>query len=300
MKSLVSFYKFVSLDNLPELRSALFNQAQRLKIKGTILLAPEGINGMLSGDPEGIHQFCAFLRADKRFEDLWFKESEHAEAAFSRLLVKVKKEIITMNRPEVDPTVATGKRLSAEDLLSWFRSGREFTIVDTRNDYEVAAGTFRGAINPDIKSFSEFPTWVDENLADARNQPVVTFCTGGVRCEKATAYMQDQGFSDVYQVDGGIISYLEKTRDADENYWDGDCVVFDRRKAVDKDLRPSSKSYCYVCLAQSDLDDHERCQDCSERMAVSQQERDLKGEKKQEQFWTRRAEFLQEMRQKWA
>ena len=165
------------------------------------------------------------------------------------MLVKVKKEIITM-RKDVDPLKKTGKNITPNDFKKWLDENKDIHVIDTRNDYEVNMGTFKTAVNPKIKSFTEFTTYINENKENFKDKPIVTFCTGGIRCEKATAYMMDKGLKDVYQLQGGIIKYFEETNPGKDDHWQGECVVFDKRKAITPKLTPSEKMICYICLSE--------------------------------------------------
>tara|TARA_B100000524_G_scaffold307761_1_gene183366 strand:+ start:1266 stop:2141 length:876 start_codon:yes stop_codon:yes gene_type:complete len=253
---IISFYKFIKLKNLPKIKEQIFEKSLKTKLKGTILLAEEGINGMISGTFESIKTFEEFLGTFQEFNDLEYKTSYYDKTPFRRMLVKVKKEIITMRRC-VSPQKETGQYLQPKDLKKWFDDRKDMTILDTRNTYEVAAGTFEGALDPKIESFEGFARFIDKNAEKLKsNKPIVTFCTGGIRCEKATAYMLQKGIKNVYQVEGGILKYLEETKGEEKNHWRGECVVFDKRKAVDKNLEPTEKLLCYICLLEFSKDDY--------------------------------------------
>ncbi|MEM9243247.1 MAG: rhodanese-like domain-containing protein [Pseudomonadota bacterium] len=241
----ISAYKFIKLENLPRLRVDLMQQCQALAFKGTILLSTEGMNLALAGTEAAVNQFADYLAADERFADIILKRSLSPKQPFRRLRVRVKPEIIRLNKPEIAPAQHTVSHLDAETLKQWLDEGRELTLLDTRNDYEVSVGTFEGAIDLDIETFTEFPDAVKEKLAQHdKNKPVVMFCTGGVRCEKAGPAMEQQGFKKIYQLEGGILKYLETCGDA---HWQGECFVFDDRVAVDTKLNPSNKGYCPNC-----------------------------------------------------
>ena len=213
---------------------------------GTILLAEEGINGNVSGSLEALKALQAFL------EDLWqgdwnLKFSSWEGKPFRRMLVKLKKEIITMGREHGDQSPG-GSYLEPQELMEWYQEGRPMVLLDTRNLYESQLGSFQGALKADIHHFGAFPQWLKAH-PELKEKTLVTFCTGGIRCEKATAHMKEEGFQEVYQLKGGILNYLEKAQKmGGEEYWEGDCVVFDRRKALAKDLKPSPFSICYICL----------------------------------------------------
>ena len=304
----LGFYKFVQLNQLETLRSTLLNRANELSIKGKIIIAEEGINGMLSGSQLSIKEYKDFLCQIDEFSDLEFKENLYPkdEHLFGRMLIKIKDQIITL-RQDVDPVNNTGNYLAPLDFLKWQEDQEDFLIVDTRNTYEVNLGTFRNAIDPKIESFDEFPQWVDTCLKDQKDKKIVTFCTGGIRCEKATAYMKAAGFKDVYQIKGGIINYLEKTKDKDSNYWEGECVVFDKRKAVNSKLEPTHKSMCYVCLCELTPDNtqsfktdtDQACKSCETKMHEAHQKRLKRGQARHEFNLMKRATLLKEEREKY-
>lgn len=236
----VSCYKFVTLDALPVLQQALTAHCMALGLKGTILLAPEGINIFLAGDSAALAAFFATLRADPRFADLQPKESVSSAAPFKRLRVRIKKEIITMKLPQLRPEAQRAPAVNAATLKRWLDrgvddAGREVVMLDTRNDYEVAEGRFRNALDYRIARFSEFPERFAQYRAALADKTVVSYCTGGIRCEKAALHMQQQGLSHVYQLDGGILKYFEE---ADGAHFEGRCFVFDERYALDATLRP--------------------------------------------------------------
>ena len=242
----VSAYKFVSLDKdrLPELKLELLEQAKSHDLKGTILISTEGINLFIAGTPENIQSYKAFLSAYKEFDGLPFKDSPSAGKPFTRMLVRIKKEIISMGCEEIKPEQYTSPHLSAEQLKAWYDENKEMVILDTRNTYEVKLGTFENAIDLDIETFRAFPEAVKKLPESMKDKPVVTFCTGGIRCEKAAAYMNGLGFKDVYQLDGGILKYFET---CGGDHYDGECFVFDKRVAVDSDLAETTTQQCYAC-----------------------------------------------------
>jgi UPF0176 protein len=272
----IAYYKFVSIENPSELRETLLSVCQEWNIKGTIILALEGINSCLVGTEESINAFISFMRTDTRFADIDFKKSISEHIPFRRMLVKIKKETIPLGMESIKPAEHTGKYIEPMELKKWYENNEDFVILDTRNDYEVELGTFRNAINPNLKEFRTFPQWIKENFSQYKNKKIVTFCTGGIRCEKATAFMQQEGFEEVYQVHGGILKYFEETAQNapnDDNFYDGDCFVFDYRVAVDKHMNQSKYCICYNCwrtLTAADLE-HERyqkdvhCPHCYER-----------------------------------
>ena len=302
------FYKFVEIEGLEEMQDLLLKTSLKLGLKGKILIAHEGINGMLSGRRNSIDEFKIFLTSLREFANIEFKENiyDFDSHLFGRMLVKIKKYIITL-RKEVDPINDTGKYLEPEDFLKLQEEGENFLIVDTRNSYEVKMGTFKGAIDPEIESFDEFPDWVDKTLSNEKDKQIVTFCTGGIRCEKATAYMKSAGFKNVYQIHGGILNYLEKTQGIKENYWEGDCVVFDKRKAVNKHLEPTKKMICYVCLSElneknigtQDSKEGKACLNCEEKMSIAHKKRFNRGIERHKENLLKRALFLKEERKRY-
>jgi UPF0176 protein len=237
----ISAYKFISLDDLPVLRDQLFARCEALALKGTILLAPEGINLFLAGSREVIDGFLATLHDDPRFADIEPKESLSTEVPFGRLRVRLKREIITMCLPTIRPEGGRAPAVDASTLQRWLDQGhdddgREVVLLDTRNDYEVDVGKFPQAVDYRIASFTEFPAAIAADRARYDGKTIVSYCTGGIRCEKAALHMQDLGMAHVYQLEGGILKYLEQT---DGMHWQGDCFVFDGRVAVDSALAPS-------------------------------------------------------------
>lgn len=228
----IASYKFIALDNLSELRISFLNECKSLELKGTILLSPEGVNLTLAGSTAAIAAFKTYLSANPRFNDMTFRESYSASQPFKHLKVKLKKEIITLRRPEIRPEIQRAPAISPQQFKQWLDEGRELTILDTRNDYEVELGTFVGATQLHIPDFCEFPNAV-ENLPT--DKPVVMFCTGGVRCEKAGLHLLNKGFSEVYQLDGGILNYFSMIGAA---HYAGACFVFDERVALQPNLQP--------------------------------------------------------------
>jgi UPF0176 protein len=242
----ISAYKFVSLEALPELRIELRARCSELRLKGTILIAAEGINLFLAGEVPSIEAFLKSLLADARFAGMPVKHSRSDEQPFNRLLVKLKREIIPMRRPEINPARAPAPRLAPQDLQRWLDKGREVVLLDTRNQFEVDLGTFENARSLGLKSFSDFPLASAALGEELKDKPIVTFCTGGIRCEKAAPWLISRGFRDVWQLDGGILKYFEACGGA---HYRGECFVFDKRVAVDDALRETGTVQCYVCQA---------------------------------------------------
>ena len=247
MDSLVvaAVYKFVKLTDCAAMRKPLLAQCDTLGITGTLLLAEEGINGTIAGTRSGIDRILAYLRRDPRLADLEHKESAAGQPPFYRMKVKLKKEIVTMGVAGIDPTELAGHYVKPEDWNALINDP-EVLLIDTRNDYEVEVGTFKGALDPRITTFREFPEYVKKNIDPQRKPRVAMFCTGGIRCEKASAYMLQQGFSEVYHLQGGILKYLENVP-AEESLWQGECFVFDQRVAVGQGLAPGHYELCYGC-----------------------------------------------------
>ncbi len=222
-----AFYHFTPLPDYQELRPKLQNLCDRYQLKGTILLAPEGINSTIAGSRQGINTLLKYLRLDSRFQGLEVKESFCEVLPFQKMLVRLKKEIVTLGVPGIDPNQEVGIYVEPQDWNQLI-ADPNVVVIDTRNSYEVEFGTFKGAIDPNLKSFREFPDYVAENLQPQPQQKVAMFCTGGIRCEKASAYLLSQGFTEVYHLKGGILKYLEETP-PEESLWEGECFVFDDR-----------------------------------------------------------------------
>lgn len=240
-----AFYKFVAIDDTLALQERLKQSCVMLGIKGTILLAPEGINATISGAPSAMCTILDELRRDDRFADLTVKISQTGEHPFRKLRVRLRKEIITLGVPAVDPTQQVGTYVAPGDWNALI-SNPDVVVVDTRNAYEAAIGTFAGAIDPKTESFSEFPAFVKKTLDPEKQPKVAMFCTGGIRCEKASAYMLAQGFREVYHLKGGILDYLAQVP-ADQSLWQGDCFVFDRRVALTHGCVEGEHIMCFDC-----------------------------------------------------
>ena len=238
----ISCYKFVSLTDREALKADLTARCLELGLKGTILLAPEGINVFLAGARAAIDAIVAHLRADPRFADLAPKESLSADPPFKRMRVRLKKEIITMKHPLIRPEAGRAPSVAAATLKQWLDrgcddAGRPVVMLDTRNDYEVAAGSFDNAVDYPIGVFSEFPPLIAQHRDAFAGKTVVSFCTGGIRCEKAAIHMKAIGIEHVYQLEGGILKYFEDVGGA---HYHGDCFVFDEREGVSADLQPAT------------------------------------------------------------
>jgi len=240
-----ALYKFVTLDDYVQLREPLLQTLLANDVRGTLLLAEEGINGTVSGSREGIDAVLAWLRADARLVDIDHKESYCAEQPFYRTKVKLKKEIVTLGVPGVDPNRRVGTYVEPRDWNALV-DDPEVLVIDTRNDYEVGIGSFKGAIDPQTKSFRDFPAYIREHFDPARHSKVAMFCTGGIRCEKASSFMLQEGFPEVFHLKGGILKYLEEVPAA-ESRWEGECFVFDNRVTVTHDLAEGVYDQCHAC-----------------------------------------------------
>lgn len=240
-----ALYKFVALEDFHELREPLLDACLAAGARGTLLLAHEGINGTIAATREGIDAVLAYLRADPRLADLEHKESLDDHMPFYRMKVKLKKEIVTMGIAGIDPNQRVGTYVKPTDWNELV-SDPEVLLVDTRNDYECGIGSFRGAVDPETTTFREFPAYVRQHLDPTRHKKVAMFCTGGIRCEKASAFMLQEGFEEVYHLQGGILKYLEEVPEQ-ESIWEGECFVFDNRVAVNHRLEKGQYDQCYGC-----------------------------------------------------
>jgi UPF0176 protein len=250
-----ALYKFVTLTDYVQLREPVHEVMLTKQVKGTLLLAEEGINGTIAGSREGIDAVLAFLKADARFAELDHKESYCEEQPFYRTKVKLKKEIVTLGVPGVDPNKQVGTYVDPKDWNALI-SDPDVVLIDTRNDYEVGIGTFTHAVDPKTKSFREFPAYVRQNFDPARHKKVAMFCTGGIRCEKASSFMLNEGFEEVYHLKGGILKYLEEVPQED-SLWQGDCFVFDNRVTVRHDLTEGEYDQCHACRTPISTQDRE-------------------------------------------
>jgi len=240
-----ALYHFVTLDDYAALQAPLLQLMQRQGVKGTLLLAREGINGTIAGTRAGIDAVLAWLRADPRLSDLDYKESFDTAIPFYRSKVKLKKEIVTMGVEGIDPRRKVGTHVEPKDWNALI-SAPDVLLIDTRNEYEVELGTFKGAVNPHTESFREFPEYVKQHLDPTKHRKIAMFCTGGIRCEKSTAYLKEQGFDEVYHLKGGILKYLEDVP-AEASLWEGECFVFDNRVTVNHALEKGTYEQCHAC-----------------------------------------------------
>ena len=244
-----ALYKFVSLPDYKALQAPILAACESNNIKGTLLLAEEGINGTIAGLPKDIHNVLDFIRTnplfENRFSDLEHKESFASEHPFYRMKVRLKKEIVTLGVAGISPTKQVGTYVKPEDWNALI-SDPDVILIDTRNDYEVDIGTFKGAIDPKTTTFREFPDYVANHFDKTKHKKVAMFSTGGIRCEKASSYMMEQGFEEVYHLQGGILKYLE-TVPEEQSLWQGECFVFDQRVAVKHNLEVGEYDQCYAC-----------------------------------------------------
>lgn len=245
MVTVAAFYRFAPLPDPAAHRGPLAQLACGAGVKGSILLAPEGVNGTIAGTGEGVGRVLGALRAIPGFEGLEWKESRAEAMPFDRLKVRLKREIVTMGRPDADPARGVGTYVPPAEWNALI-TAPDVAVIDTRNDYEVAIGTFRGAIDPGTASFGDFPAWWEANRARFAGKRIAMFCTGGIRCEKATAWLVAQGVGGVHHLEGGILKYLEEVPEAD-SLWNGDCYVFDRRVSVGHGLREGPHVMCFAC-----------------------------------------------------
>lgn len=243
--TVAALYKFITLDDYVDVQPKLLDVCLKNHVKGTLLLAKEGINGTIAGPDQGIHAVLDYLKSDQRLANLDYKLSYADSMPFFRMKVRLKKEIVTIGLPEVDPNDAVGQYVSPEEWNKLIQDP-DVVLLDTRNDYEVDIGTFEGAVNPNTKTFREFPEYVENNLDPKKHKKVAMFCTGGIRCEKASSYMKKQGFEEVYHLKGGILKYLENIPE-EKSLWNGDCFVFDQRIAVSHGLDESDYIQCHGC-----------------------------------------------------
>jgi UPF0176 protein len=240
-----TFYQFVALLDYRQKQLEIQEYCQEREIKGTILLATEGINGMIAGTDIAIAEVITWLKTDTRLVNLEVKTSFCDYLPFQRLKIRLKKEIVTFGQPAANPLEKTGIHLSAQEWNQLLQEP-DVVVIDTRNSYEVAIGTFTGAIDPQIGHFRQFPAYIHNNCEDINNKKIALFCTGGIRCEKASAFLLNQGFSEVYQLQGGILKYLEEVS-PQESLWQGECFVFDERVALTANLEVGHYQMCPAC-----------------------------------------------------
>ena len=283
-----TFYKFLVLENYKELKIKFDKSLSKTNIKGTILLANEGINGTIAGSESDLKKFFLYMDKFSQFKDITPKFSSSNKNPFLRMKVRLKKEIVTIGIPEVSPSNLVGKYLNVEEWNE-FLNESDSMIIDTRNDYEVSIGTFKNSINPKIKSFRNFPNWVQKNLIDkkvSKKSKIGMFCTGGIRCEKSTSYLKQLGFENVFHLDGGILKYLENVK-SDENEWKGECFVFDYRVSLNNSLEKGEYEMCYACRMPLSKENKKNkhylkgqsCEYCYDQTTIKQKERFYEREK---------------------
>ena len=274
-----ALYRFVRLTDHAALREPLLEQMQTHGVRGTILLAQEGVNGTIAGPREGIDAVLGWIKSDPRLSELTHKESFCDAMPFRRTKVKLKKEIVTMGVEGIDPRHTVGTYVKPQDWNELI-ADPDVTVIDTRNDYEVELGTFEGALDPATENFRQFPGYAQEHLEPAKNKKVAMFCTGGIRCEKSTAYLKQIGFEEVYHLEGGILKYLEEVPE-EESMWHGECFVFDERVSVGHGLTPGPYALCYACrmpISDEDMEsEHYRkgvsCPRCFDKVDAEHRER---------------------------
>lgn len=280
-----ALYKFVRLENFEQIKQPLFDFMVSQDVKGTLLLANEGINGTIAGPQAGIDAVLDFLAKDERLGRVDHKFSYADENPFQRTKVKLKKEIVTMGVEGIDPTLVVGTYVKPQDWNALI-SDPEVLLIDTRNDYEFEIGTFENAVNPVTETFREFPEYVEKNLDKEKHKKVAMFCTGGIRCEKSTAYLKEQGFEEVYHLEGGILKYLEEVPEAN-SMWKGDCFVFDGRVAVTHGLEQGQYDQCFACRYPITEEEKQSehyvkgvsCPRCIDKYSTEQRERFAEREK---------------------
>lgn len=274
-----ALYKFVSLTDFRDLQTPITSFCTSRNIMGTILLAEEGINGTISGSNEAIHEFLDWLRRDPRFNDLDHKESWADKNPFYRMKVRLKKEIVTLGVEGASPTKSVGRYVDPEDWNALL-TDPEVVVIDTRNNYEVSIGTFKGAVDPKTTSFREFPQWFRQQKELHKKPKIAMFCTGGIRCEKSTSFLKSEGFEDVYHLKGGILKYLEEVPE-EESLWVGECFVFDQRVSVGQGLEQGQYDLCHACRHPITNDDKlsdffmpgVSCPNCFDKMSADQRQR---------------------------
>ena len=292
-----AFYKFVQLTDLASLQDQIESCCRRNNVLGIVLLAQEGINSTIAGSREGVVKVLEFIRQDPRFTDLEWKESFANKQPFRKLRVRLKKEIVTMGIPEIDPSQLVGTYVKPADWNALIRDP-DVIVIDARNNYETEIGTFTGAVNPDLDSFSQLPSWLEEKIDTGEQPRVAMFCTGGIRCEKSTAFLKQAGVKEVYHLQGGILKYLEEVPE-DESLWEGECFVFDQRVAVGHGLELADYELCRACrfpLSPSDkqskyFQEGVSCSRCHEQTSDEQKARFAERQKQFELAKSRKEAF---------
>lgn len=280
-----ALYRFVTLENYQEIQQPLLNIMNNNGVKGTLLLASEGINGTIAGSRTSIDNVINWLKLDPRFLQLTTKESFDESNPFYRTKVKLKKEIVTMGVEGINPNHTVGSYVKPKDWNALI-SDPEVLLVDTRNDYEISIGTFENALDPKTTNFREFPEYVKQNLDPEKHKKVAMFCTGGIRCEKSTAYLKEQGFDEVYHLEGGVLKYLEEVPE-EETMWKGECFVFDNRVSVNHQLEKGKYDQCHGCRSPITEEDKKSpkyikgisCHHCFDTITEDQKQRFSEREK---------------------
>ena len=240
----ITGYKFIPITDRKSLQGKIQKHSNKLGLKGTVLISEKGLNFSIAGENEAIQDFIKFLRSDKRFSEIDIKTTYNDYQPFRKMLVRIKKEIISMGINEIDPFTFTGEKITPKELQDKLNNNEDIVLLDTRNEYEVRLGTFEDAVDLNLDSFRDFPKKIMSLDQKMKNKEIIMFCTGGVRCEKASALMLKNGFKNVKQIDGGVIKYFE---DTGGSYWNGDCFVFDDRVALDKNLNETDYILCFRC-----------------------------------------------------
>jgi UPF0176 protein len=240
----ITGYKFIPITDRKSLQGKIQKHSNKLGLKGTVLISEKGLNFSIAGEHKAIQDFIKFLRSDKRFSEIDIKTTYNDYQPFRKMLVRIKKEIISMGIDEIDPFTFTGEKITPKELQDKLNNNEDIVLLDTRNEYEVRLGTFEDAVDLNLDSFRDFPNKIMSFDQKMKNKEIVMFCTGGVRCEKASALMLKNGFKNVKQIDGGVIKYFE---DTGGSYWNGDCFVFDDRVALDKNLNETDYILCFRC-----------------------------------------------------
>ncbi|MBW4536994.1 MAG: rhodanese-related sulfurtransferase [Pleurocapsa minor HA4230-MV1] len=294
---IATFYKFANISDLKAKKQQILTLCQSQELKGTIILAEEGINGTIAGQEKAIATVLTQLRSLPNLADLEHKESTAQKLPFVRLKVKIKSEIVTLGLPAVNPNQQVGTYVNPQDWNQVI-ADPEVVVIDTRNDYEIEIGSFKRAKNPNTQSFREFPQYIAQNLNPQENPKVAMFCTGGIRCEKASSYLLSQGFKEVYHLKGGILKYLENIS-PEESMWEGECFVFDERVAVKEGLEIGSYELCYACghpISAADkkspqYESHISCPHCYEQLTPAKKARQVNRRRARETEKTRESNF---------
>ena len=266
----IAGYKFERLDSLDTLIPEFQDKCDELELKGSVYLSPRGINFSISGTEENIEKYIEFMENDSRFLNIPLKRTYSETQPFRRMKVRLKKEIISLGRDDIDPRELTGEYVSPQELLSMYENNEDVVVLDTRNEYETRVGLFENAVDLQLDTFRDFPKAIEQLPEEYKDKKIVMYCTGGIRCEKASAVMLKAGFTDVKQLEGGVLDYFKETGG---KYWNGDCFVFDERVALDTDLNETEYIYCYICReplsaeekASPDFKINEHCPYCIKR-----------------------------------